>query len=149
MGHGTRRQTITVLTAAMLLVQSVTSLPAACQCGSLSPYPEASCCQVVAPDADCCLQPKTCCATGKCGCGDSSPLSKCRCGCSGQDERQPFTPGEKAEGRQNLVELSLPGSHLSADSVAVVSEECLVVASTPHLISASHSVQAILCVWQT
>jgi len=149
MGRGILRQTITVLTAAMLLVQSITSLSAACQCGSLAPEPEASCCQAVAPDSDCCSQPRSCCPTGSCGCGDSGPLSKCGCGCSDNDERQPFTPAEKPERSQKTVELSFQASYLAADAVALVVDERLSVASSLHAPSASHSRQSLLCIWQT
>ena len=150
MGHGRFRRAITIMTAAMLLVQSVTSLSAACLCGSQAAAATVSCCQVqTQTPADCCSQPKACCTTGHCGCGDSNPLSKGRCGCGDHDERHPYAPPDKSEQNQNNLTLLLYASHFVANTVVLIPAERLIAASTPPAQSASHSLQALLCIWQT
>jgi hypothetical protein len=147
MGHVILRQAMTALTVPMLFVQSVAS--GSCECGQPAVHAKASCCQTQAPAADCCSQLKSCSKSSHCGCGDSDPSSKCACGCGDDDGRQPYTPGEKSERNQSDVHPLLHLSDLVADTVTIFPEERLRLASTPHTSSGSHSVQAILCIWQT
>lgn len=149
MSRGTLRQTVTLLTAAMLLVQAATSSSAACLCGTPVVEVKLSCCQAESKPADCCSQPKSCCSTGEYGCGDSNAFSQCSCGCGDDHESQPYTPAEKPERSENRVELSLQAVCLAADTVGLFPQQRLVEVTTPHPQSASHSTQSLLCIWQT
>jgi len=149
MSRGTLRQMITLFTAAMLLVQAITASSAVCLCGPDVAETKSSCCQSEPVSSGCCSQPKSCCSTGDCGCGDANSVSKCSCGCGDDHERQPYTPLEKPERSENLVELSLQAVHLAADTVGLFPEQRLVEVTTARPLSASHSTQSILCTWQT
>ncbi len=142
------RQTTTLFTAAMLLVQGVASSSIACSCGPEIAKTNSPCCQSEPVNSSCCSRTKSCCATEDCGCGDSNSLSKCNCGPGDEHESQPYTPVEQTERSGTLVEMSLQAVHLTTDAVGLYPEQRLVEVTTPHPQSASHSTQSILCIWQ-
>ena len=151
MADGILRSVTTILTAAMLLIQTVASLPAACVCGSQETAAHASCCQSDVAEKPCCGE--SCCSddgnANDCACGESNPISQCGCGCGDDDEHEPYAPTQQSERSRNNVELLVHVPHLTADAATLFPEHQHAAESTLHAHGGSHSVQALLCVWRT
>jgi len=147
MSHGILRRATAILTAAMLLVQLVAPLSAACHCEGQAPEENASCCQAKVSAADCRSEPKCCSTNRQCGNAEAKSRSKCGCGCGDFSEREPFAPVEKSEQNTCDVKLLIHDS-LAADTAALLPKQRYALASTPHACFTSNSVQALLCVWQ-
>ena len=148
MCNGLLQNVMAILTVATLLLQSVTSLSAACQCGGQDPCAKVSCCQAEAALGACCSRPKSRCSSGKRCCGATNTTSNCGCDCSDLNRPPPFVPMENSGRSQTDVELLLHESHLAACAI-IPRQQWRVVALPPQFRSASYSMQANLCIWQT
>ena len=156
LAHRTRRILTPLVAAISLCVQTVASLPVACNCTSQR-LSEASrstnCCQAATHRHDSArgLVPRKCCNYGVCGCrhnGQNTTTTGCRCS-SGHDSPEPYKPvGKNESSRDSLQQL------VSVASFVVLfkpntSPVIAVLDPTLTILDASPSVQIRFCIWLT
>ncbi len=135
-----------LLTAIVLLMQSVVALPAACGCVSKEGAATKSCCDTDEASS-CCGQADSCCQSGDCAVGESNP--RCQCGCGKHSEKAPFIPAEKSERTQSDIEISIALPSVATWTSVTSPKLSGVIGLTPYVPSGPHSMQARLCVWRT
>ncbi len=147
-----RKRMTSILAAAVLLVQTIVSLPGACGC-AIEQVPVAkSCCHQAAvnsPESPVSQQAaaSSCCANGPCGCEstDRDCVGKCQCGDG--DTKAPAVPADSPKPKPRNVDLGFHVPHLTVHS-AVLSSQRDTNRVPPRDHCTAESVQALLCIWR-
>ena len=151
MALSSRKRMTSILAAAVLLVQTVVSLPGACVCASEQGPVVQSCCQQEAapsqasdPDDQAAT---SCCDNGPCGC--ESPANDClgECQCGDNDTGSPVAPADTPKQKPRSVDFGFHAPQLAVHS-AVLTSQHGASRFPPRDTIAAHSVQALLCIWR-
>lgn len=153
MALSSRGRMTSILAAAVLLVQSIVSLPGACGCASELVAVAQSCCQqaaVASPNSPVSQEQAaatSCCASGPCGCESTTGdrLGKCQCG--DDDTNTPAAPADSSKPKPRNVDFGFQVPHLAVHSAVLSSQRDASRVPTRDT-STVESVQALLCIWR-
>ncbi len=149
----------TTMTAFMLLMQCVTSVPSACGCSAAAQTDAVAntCCHQL-PDAGedlpskvnaghtCCSSENHQCVTEKCTCG----MGDTACSCGSQDQNEEPVPAREREQRSENELKSLSAAMAARSAVCRLGDDDRTVRVVSHSeCVASIPVQILLCTWRT
>lgn len=146
MRPNSQRRCISTFTAGVLLVQWLLPAPRVCACEADARGLD-SCCGVRTTSPSCCANATSCCRSGECVCRESVTTSGC--GCEDQSDLPPCVPNEKSERTASDVENSPAIMHAGTYLVLQSSAVRHALVNAPYDRPGAHSVQALLCIWQT
>ena len=154
MALGSRGRMTSILAAAVLLVQTVVSLPGACGCASEQVPDTQSCCHQEAvtsqetPVSQEQAASASCCDNGPCGCESTAGecLGKCQCGDA--DTKAPAAPADSSKPKPRNVDFGFQVPHLAVQLVVLSSEQRGANRVPPRDKCTAESVQALLCIWR-
>lgn len=147
MALSSRGPVTSILAAAVLLMQTIVSVPGACACSSEQLPVVQSCCHQEPEASAEETATSSCCGSDQCGCESTASVCLGNCHCGDQDAGAPAAPTNAPKPNPRDVELSFHVPHPAVHS-AILSPQREVSRAPPRDMSTADSVQALLCIWR-